>query len=68
MVTTNASGAGVGATSSRIQDEGARRLVAAASRSLTEAGSKYAAIEKEKRVKNTVNTIIRNRSAMVTPS
>ena len=47
IVTTDASGAGVGATLSQIQDDGARRLVAAASRSLTEAESKYAAIEKE---------------------
>ena len=48
---------------------GARRLVAAVSRYLTEAESKYAAIEKETiRVKNIVNTIIRNRSSVVTPS
>lgn len=47
IVTTDASKVGVGATLSQIQTDGSRRLVAAASRSLTETEQRYAAIEKE---------------------
>ena len=46
-VTTDASNRGLGATLSQIQADGSRRLVAAASRSLTECEQRYAAIEKE---------------------
>ena len=47
IVATDASNHGVGAILSQIQEDGSRRLVAAASRSLTSAEQKYAAIEKE---------------------
>ena len=47
IVTTDASNQGLGATLSQIQADGSRRLVAAASRSLTETEQRYAAIEKE---------------------
>lgn len=47
FVTTDASNYGLGATLSQVQGDGTRRLVAAASRSLTETEQRYAAIEKE---------------------
>ena len=46
-VTTDASRSGLGATLSQVQPDGSRRLVAAASRSLTGAESRYACIELE---------------------
>ena len=47
IITSDASNAGLGATLAQIQDDGSRRLIAAASRSLTETEERYAAIEKE---------------------
>ena len=47
IVTTDASGYGMGATLSQVQKDGSRRLVAAASRSLTDAERRYACIERE---------------------
>lgn len=47
IVSTDASNYGLGATLSQVQEDGTRRLVAAASRSLTETEQRYAAIEKE---------------------
>ena len=47
IVTTDASNVGLGAILSQIQADGTRKLVAAASRSLTETEQTYAAIEKE---------------------
>ena len=47
FVTTDASRDGVGAVLSQVQDDGSRRLVAAASRSLNDAEERYAAIELE---------------------
>jgi hypothetical protein len=47
IITTDASNTGIGATLSQVQTDGSRRLVAAASRSLTETEQGYAAIEKE---------------------
>lgn len=47
IITTDASNYGLGATLSQVQDDGTRRLVAAASRSLSETEQRYAAIEKE---------------------
>lgn len=46
IVTRDASNSGLGATLTQIQDDGSRRLIAAASRSLTETEDRYAAIEK----------------------
>ena len=46
-VTTDASSYGLGARLSQVQGEGTRRLVAAASWSLTDTEQRYAAIEKE---------------------
>lgn len=47
IVTTDASGSGLGATLCQVQRDGSRRLIAAASRSLLDAETRYAAIEKE---------------------
>ena len=47
IISTDASNHGLGATLSQVQDDGSRRLVAAASRSLSETEQRYAAIEKE---------------------
>lgn len=47
IVTSDASGRGIGATLCQIQPDGSRRMVAAASRSLLDAETRYAAIEKE---------------------
>ena len=47
IITTDASNQGIGAILSQMDDKGNRRIVAAASRSLTETEKKYAVIEKE---------------------
>lgn len=47
IVTTDASKVGIGATLTQIQNDGTRRLVSAASRSLTDTEQRYATIEKE---------------------
>ncbi|XP_067945085.1 uncharacterized protein [Watersipora subatra] len=47
IITTDASNQGLGATLSQVQPDGTRRLVAAASRSLSDTEQRYAAIEKE---------------------
>ena len=49
FVTTDASNNSLGATLSQVRGDGARQLVPAASRSLTDTEQKYAAIEKESR-------------------
>lgn len=47
IITTDASGIGLGATLSQVQKDGTRRPVAYASRSVTDVEKNYAAIEKE---------------------
>ena len=47
IITTDASNQGIGAILSQIDEKGNRRMIAAASRSLTETEKNYAVIEKE---------------------
>ena len=47
MITTDACNQGIGAVLSQIDSEGNRRMIGAASRSLTSAEKNYAVIEKE---------------------